>query len=367
MRLVLNQPMLLKSLQAIEHAVSDRSALPILANVHLETKGQEVVLTATDLDVGIRYALPLTESSEEGSVTVPARRFTAIIRELPEEAIVIEAKNNHTTTVTCGSSRFRIPGLPPEDFPIFPPFEQVGKAVVAQAALKTLIHRTLFAMSLEETRFVLNGTLVKATGDTLALVATDGRRLASAQAHLSGASTEPIQHIVPSKTIRELSRLLEEDDEEAVTITPLKDNQLLFQFGAVTVISRLIEGQFPQYESVIPAPSTTTLTCARQLLTDAIRRVGLMTTATSQAVVFELAKDRVIVSKESTELGSAREELPATYTGQPMTIAFNPEFWLDVLKVLEADEVTIELTTPEKPAVIRTPGFLYLALPMKLA
>lgn len=366
MRLALHQPVLLKSLQAIEHAVSDRSALPILANVHVEIKGQEAILTATDLDVGIRYALPLTEATAEGAVTVPARRLTAIIRELPEEAIVIEANSNHTTTITCGSSRFRIPGLPPEDFPIFPPFEQSGKATVSQTALNTLIHRTLFAMSLEETRFVLNGTFVKAEGEVLTLVATDGRRLASAQARLANAVSEPIQQIVPSKTIRELSRLLETDDEEPVTITPLKDNQLLFQFGAVTVISRLIEGQFPRYESVIPAPSTTTLTCARHLLTDAIRRVGLMTTATSQAVVFELAKDRVTVSKESTELGSAREELPASYTGQPMTIAFNPEFWLDVLKVLDTDDVAIEMTTPEKPAVIRLPDFVYLALPMKL-
>lgn len=135
----------------------------------------------------------------------------------------------------------------------------------------------------------------------------------------------------------------------------------------MTIITRLIEGQFPQYESVIPAPTHSTLTCSRQLLAGAVRRASLMTTAASQAVVFELAKDRVVVSKESAELGSAREELPATYRGEAMTIAFNPEFWLDALKVLEADDVTIEVTSPEKPAAIRLPQFLYIVLPMKLA
>ena len=368
MRMTIPQPQLLKSLQLIEHAVNDRSALPILANVLLEAKEQELVLTATDLDVGVRYQLPLIEQLESGSVTLPARRLATIIRELPEEPVTIEAKNNHTAIVSCGTSRFRIPGLPPEDFPLLPPITHTHTTTIPQSTLKTLITHTAFAMSLEETRFVLNGTLLQTKDDALTLVATDGRRLAVAIARDSRAQEhQPLSAVIPAKTIRELGRLLQDDDEDPVSIAPIKDNQLLFQFGAVTVITRLIEGQFPQYESVVPASSPSTLTCSRQLLTDATRRASLMTTAISQAVVFELAKDRLVVSKESAELGSAREELPATYRGEPMTIAFNPEFWLDALKVLESDDVTIEVTSPEKPAVIRLPQFLYIVLPMKLA
>ena len=172
--------------------------------------------------------------------------------------------------------------------------------------------------------------------------------------------------VVPAKTIRELGRVLQ-DGEGQVRVTMLSDNQLAFQLEDVTVVSRLLEGQFPEYERVIPPPASTTLTCSRAALTNAIRRVSLMTTAASQAVVFEVAADRLVILKESPELGSAREELPARFTGQPMTVAFNPEFWLDVLKVLETDEVTIELASPDKPAMLRLPNLLYLVLPMKLA
>lgn len=388
MRITIEQPQLLKGLHTIERAVNDRSALPILANVLVEVKDQALILTATDLDVGIRCQLPLTESSEPGAATVPARRFSTIVRELPEDPITLETKNNHTTILTCSASRFRIPGLPAEDFPIFPPIESTNNLTIPQPTLKTLIDQTAFAMSIEETRFILNGALLKTTPQGIQLVATDGRRLALASAQPSTGAVE-CAVVVPSKTIRELGRLLQEDDDEPVVMTPLRDNQLVFQFGAVTVISRLIEGQFPPYEGVVPAPSPAALTCSRALLMSAIRRASLMTTATSQAVVFELAKERLVVSKESPDLGSAREEVPATYTGEPMTIAFNPEFWLDVLKILDEEAATIEVVSPDKPAVIRLPRpnslgprssgsepeklgrglprFLYLVLPMKLA
>ena len=367
MRITLEQARLLKSLHMIEHAVNDRSALPILANVLLETTQQELLLTATDLDVGVRYRLPLTDAPEEGAVTLPARRLSTIVREFPEELVTIEVKNNHAAIITCGPSRFRLPGLPAEDFPVFPQYDPAGTSSISQQALKTLIQRTMFAMSLEETRFILNGALLSITPEAVTLVATDGRRLAVASAPPTRASGNGASVVIPAKTIRELGRLLVEDEaDEPVTIAALKDNQLLFQFGAVTVITRLLEGQFPHYESVIPAPATTTLTCDRALAAGAIRRASLMTTAASQAVVFELAKERLVISKESTELGSAREDLPATYTGSPMSAAFNPEFWLDVLKVLDAEALTIEISAPDKPAVIRLPHFTYLVLPMKL-
>lgn len=377
MRLTIEQAQLLKSLQVIEHAVNDRSALPILANVLLETQGQELVLTATDLDVGVRCRLPLAQAGDEGAVTLPARRFTTIIRELPEEPVMIEVKQNHNAIVSCGASRFRVLGLPPEDFPVLPHMEDAGAFHIPQSILKHLLTHTAFAMSMEETRFILNGALLKAEGQKLVVAATDGRRLAvavgaclpAAPAAQADAQQDgkPLAAVVPAKAIRELSRLLQDDSEEPVSIAPIQDHQVVFRFGATSVVTRLIEGQFPPYEGVIPAPSTSVLTCSRQLLADAVRRASLMTTAASQAVVFELMRDGVIVSKESAELGSAREEVPASYQGEPMTIAFNPEFWLDALKVLPQDEVAIEVSAPDKPAVLRLPDFLYVVLPMKLA
>lgn len=366
MRITIPQPQFLKHLQMVEHAVNDRSTLPILANVLLETTEQELTLTATDLDVGIQCRFPLTPPIERGAVALPARKLTTIIRELPGESMVLEAKKNHTATLSCGTSNFRIPGLPAEDFPALPT-EHHGETVrVPQHELKRLITQTAHAMSMEETRFILNGALLTAQKSALTMVATDGRRLAVATTALPEANKEPLQAIIPAKTIRELGRLLQDDGDE-VAITVLKENQLALRFGAVTVVTRLIEGQFPAHEKVIPAPSKQGLTCDRTTLINATRRASLMTSATSQAIVFELQRDRLTVLKESPELGSASEEVAVSYTGEPMSIAFNPEFWLDVLRVLPVDEVMIELTGPERPAVIRQPDFLYLVLPMKIA
>lgn len=367
MHITIPQPQFLKHLQMVERAVNDRSTLPILANVLLETTEQELILTATDLDVGIQCRFPLTAPIERGAVALPARKLTTIVRELPDETMVLEAKKNHTATLSCGTSNFRIPGLPAEDFPALPTQNQGEGMRIPQHELKRLITQTAHAMSMEETRFILNGALLTAQKHTLTMVATDGRRLAISTTALHEAIKEPFQAVIPAKTVRELGRLLQDDDVEEVVITALKDNQLALRFGAVTVVTRLIEGQFPAHEKVVPAPSKQGLTCDRTALINATRRASLMTTAASQAIIFELQRDRMTVLKESPELGSVSEEVAVSYTGEPMSIAFNPEFWLDVLRVLPIDDVMVELTGPERPAVIRQPDFLYLVLPMKIA
>ncbi len=373
MRLTIPQPQLLKHLQIVEHVVNDRSTLPILTHILFQTTQNELTLIATDLDVGIQCRFPPTQPTEEGAVALPARKLTTIIRELPDDPITLEAKKNHTAIITCGPASFRIPGLPPEDFPTLPTPQPNDGVVVSQGVLKQLINQTAYAMSMEETRFILNGTLLSAQKESFSLVATDGRRLALTNTTLNTPTKHALEAVIPAKAIRELGRLLDGESMEEVTITPFKsegrdahDLQLTFRFGDVTLITRLIEGQFPSYGKVIPPPTKQIVTCNRQILTSAIRRASLMTTATSQAVLFELAENRLVVSKESSELGSAREELPVTYAGGPMTAAFNPEFWLDVLKVLVGNEVTIELAGPDRPAVIRQPAFTYVVLPMKV-
>ncbi len=367
MRLTIPQPQLLKTLQVVEHAVNERSTLPILANVLLETKDNELTLTATDLDVGIQCRLPLVTPVEGGAVALPARKLTTVIRELPDELVTLEAKKNHTATVNCGTSSFRIPGLPAEDFPALPLATEGESIAVSQLGLKGLITRTSHAMSVEETRFILNGALLTTQKNDLVVVATDGRRLAVAHTALSQPTKQPLCAIIPAKTVRELGRLLQQDDGEEVTITPLKDSQVAFRFGPVSMVTRLIEGEFPQFEKVIPPPSKRTFSCDRQRLINAVRRANLMTTATSQAILFEFGSNTLVVSKESAELGSAREELVVTYHGEPFTVAFNPEFWLDVLKTLDDEEITVEVAGPDRPAVIRQADFVYLVLPMKVA
>ena len=302
MRLTIPQPQLLKTLQVVERAVNERSTLPILANVLLETKDNELTLTATDLDIGIQCRFPLAAPVERGAVALPARKLTTVVRELPDELVTPEAKKNHTATVNCGASSFRIPGLPAEDFPTLPLTADGESVTVSQEGLKTLIIRTAHAMSMEETRFILNGSLFMTQKNDLVVVATDGRRLAVAHTALTQPAKHSLRTLIPSKTVRELGRLLQQDDGgEEVMIAPLKDNQVSFRFGPVSMVTRLIEGEFPQFDKVIPPPSKQTFSGGRQPLMSAIRRASLMTTAASQAVLFELGPNRLVVSKESAE------------------------------------------------------------------
>ncbi len=367
MRITIPQPQLLKHLQMVEHAVNERSTIPILGNVLIETKENELILTATDLDIGIQCQFPLSSPIEKGSVTLPARKLTAIVRELSDETVTIEAKKNHTATLTCGQSSFRMPGLPAEDFPSLPQTQRQQALAIPQGALKSLVDHTAYAMSMEETRFILNGALLAIKKDNLIMVATDGRRLALASCPLNTSPTIDLDVVIPAKTVRELGRLLQDGETDDVFISPLKENQLIFQVDALRVVTRLIEGQFPPYEKVIPPSTKQVCSIDRLRFLNAIRRVSLMTTATSQAVVFELKADRLVISKESAELGSAREELEVSYSGEPMTVAFNPQFWIDALKGLETDDVAIELSAADRPAVIRQTHFTYLVLPMKLS
>lgn len=366
MKVTLSQPQFLKHIQMVERAVNERSTLPILSNVLLQTDGDALVLTATDLDVGIQCRFPLAQSSGEGAVTLPAKRLATIVRELPDEEVVLEAKRNHTATLNCGSSSFRIPGLPADDFPSLPIQENTKGIDLTEGQLKQLIQRSSYAMSMEETRFVLNGALLKAQDKSLTLVATDGRRLAVSSADLDTEVGQPLEVIIPAKTIRELGRLLKDSDEDQVSIISLQDHQIMFRFSGVTMMTRLIEGQFPNYERVIPPVSKQKMVCSRSDLVNAVRRASLMTTATSQAVVFEISPDALVVFKESPEVGSAREELEVEYQGEAMSIAFNPDFWLEAFKVLEGDHIEIEFSGADKPAVIRKPNFVYIVLPMKI-
>ncbi len=366
MKITLSQSQFLKHIQMVERAVNDRSTLPILSNVLLQTEGDKLVLTATDLDVGIQCRFPIEGSSSDGAVTLPAKRLATIIRELPNSEVTLEAKKNHTATLNCGTSSFRIPGLPADDFPSLPIQENVKGIELSEKQLKTLITRTAYAMSMEETRFVLNGALLKAVGNQLTLVATDGRRLAVASSTLDTEVGQPLDVIIPAKTIRELGRLLKDSEEDRVAIITLEDHQVMFRFSGVTMMTRLIEGQFPNYERVIPPKSEDKLVCARGVLVNAVRRASLMTTATSQAVVFELTPNQLVVFKESPEVGSAREELEVEYSGEAVTIAFNPDFWLEAFKVINDEQVVIEFSGADKPAVIRKPEFVYIVLPMKI-
>lgn len=367
MKIQTTKDSLLKGIQVVQNAVSSKGTLPILSHILIEAKKNEIRLTATDLEVGITAKID-GEVVEEGAIAVPARKFSEIAKELSStHTVQVSVKKGQSISIESGKSYFRLVGLQREDFPQLPetPSGKTSDMVkIQQKILKSMIQLTSFAMSHDETRYVLNGILFSFGGRQLKLVATDGRRLAIVQKDVGDAGTTKRDAIVPMKTILELNRNLGEEGE---VIFYFKDNQLQIQFGAVTINSRLIEGEYPNYEQVIPRKVKEDLVLNTSDFLQATRRASILTSQESQSIKINLIKDRMIITKNSPELGEAREELEVDYKGGEFVIGFNPAFLVDVLKNVSEDKVTFGVIDPEKPAIIRSGSdYTYIVLPMQV-
>ncbi|MBI4335116.1 MAG: DNA polymerase III subunit beta [Candidatus Omnitrophica bacterium] len=359
---------LLNGIQVVHSTTTLKSTLPILSNILLETRKEGVRLTATDLDIGIIHDVSV-KIEMDCAVTVPAKRFFDIIKEIPQDKeIIISAKKNNIISIECENLFFKLIGLPKEEFPRLPEFKDKDSITIPQQMLKKMLVMTSFAMSYDQTRYVLNGTLFAIGPKSLKMAATDGRRLAvieNAAPIPREFEKSPRQIIVPLKAVSELTRTLGNDGEVKIV---LSENQVLFNLGNTMIISRLVEGEFPKYEQVVPEESKDKLKINRENLFLAVKRASILTSQESQAIKMELFKDRLVISKVTPELGESREEVAAEYGGPGLVIGFNPNYLLDVLKNLDRPDVTIELTSPEKPGVIRTEdGYVYVVLPMQIA
>jgi len=352
----------LKNIQHVQNIISSKSSLPILSNILIEAEKNKVVLTTTDLDIGISSALE-TEVEEEGAITIPAKRFNDIIKELPDEDISISTMKNNSMVIKCSKCFFKIIGLPKEEFPKLPEFKDEPSVVIKQSVLKNMIAMTHFSMSHDETRYVLNGALFLFKGKKLAIVTTDGKRLSFVKKDLEKDGLNKAI-VIPSKTIYELNRILNDEGDVKIVFS---ENQVKFDLKNITVISRLIEGDFPNYEQVVPKEPQEKIIINRGLFLDGIKRAALLTTQDSQSVRFEILKNKIVVSKSSPNIGEVREELDTVYKGHEITVGFNPGYVMDALKVIPQDEIALEVFGPDKPAVIRIEDwFLYLVLPMQL-
>jgi len=368
MKIKCNKEGLLNAIQAVYSTTTLKSTLPILSNILLETKKDSVRLTATDLDIGIINDMAV-KVELEGAVTIPAKRFFDIIKELPQDKeIVISAKKNNIINIECENLFFKLIGLPMEEFPKLPEFKDKDTIIVQQQLLKKMLAMTAFAMSYDQTRYVLNGSLFIVGPKMIKVVATDGRRLAVIEAATQipkEFEKNPKSIIVPAKAVSELLRALGGAEEAKVVFS---ENQVLFNLGQTTIISRLIEGEFPKYEQVVPKEVKDKLRISRESLFLAVKRANILTNQESQAIKLELFKDKLVISKVTPELGESREELSVTYGGPGIVIGFNPNYLLDVLKNLDKPEVAVELSSPDKPGVIRTDdGYVYVVLPMQIS
>lgn len=362
MKLTVEKGILLNGIQIVQNIITAKSALPILSNILIETQQDKLRLTATDLDVGISCVIPV-DIQEQGAITIPAKRFSDIIKELPADDVNIVTKKNNQVNITTELCEFKIMGLAREEFPKLPEFKDKEAIKIEQAALKKMLTLTSFAVSSDETRYVLNGILFKINKNMLTLVSTDGKRLAVIERKLNQNTDKEIYIIVPLKTIHELNRNLKDDGEVSLV---LGNNQALFDLGNVIIISRLIEGEFPDYKQVVPPVSENKVGIDRDKFLLAVKRASLLSTPDYQAVKLEVFKNKLVVSKSTPDVGESREEVAVSYQGKELIIGFNPGYLIDVLKNLETDTIELELTDSEKPGVIRTEGYVYIVLPMRL-
>lgn len=353
---------LLSAIQTVQNVVSSKMTLPILSNILIDAHKSKLKMNATDLDIGISCELPV-EISEEGAITIPAKRFSDIIKEMPIGDISVHAKKNNQIDIEGEGCRFKLIGLPQEEFPKFPEFKDKEVIRINQKLLKNMFGLTAFAVSHEESRYVLNGVFMEVSGDIIRLVATDGRRLAKIEKKLDVPVKKDITVIIPIKAVQEVVRNLKDEGDVSFIVGM---NQVLFDIGGVLIATRTIEGEFPNYNQVIPKPIKTRISMNTQEFLSSIRRANLLATPDFQAVKFEVFADKMVVSKTTPDVGESREEIPVEYGGPEMIVGFNPHFLIDFLKNIEQDRIEMELLGPDKPAVMRLDDYLYLALPMRI-
>lgn len=364
MKFSTTKDILLKGIQSVQTAINTKSSLPILSNILIEAADESVILTTTDLDIGIVSKTQI-KPAITGAITVPAKKFSDIIKELPDDqTISISVKKNNIVNIECEKNTFKIMGLPKEEFPQLPELKDNDPITLQQKKLKTMLKTTSFAVSHDETRYVLNGILFVVKPAYMRLVATDGRRLALAEDKIQLPKTMERKFTVPTKAADELDRVLGEDGEVKVFFG---DNQVFFDTGQTRLISRLIEGEFPNYEQVIPKEAKDKVVVSRSGFLSAVKRVALFTNPDSMAVKVELTRDKMIISKTSPYLGEARVEVDAGYEGKELSAGFNPGYLTDLLRSIDQETVSLELVDPEKPGVVRVGSeYVYVVLPMQL-
>ena len=370
MELVVRKNDLLRELQLFQGIVERKNTIPILANVLMEAKGDEVKLLATDLEVGLRSRCQASVA-KGGALTLPAKKFYEIVKSLPETDIRI-AEDKGGVKVAAERFDSRMQTLPREDFPALPEGGRATTATLPSASLKEMVAKTQFAITGEDTRFFLNGAQFVLRPDSMSLVATDGHRLALVTVKRDGKASkdgDEIKAILPKKTLSELARLLSEGDGD---ITYERgENHLFFTVAGRLLISRMIDGQFPAYERVIPKNNDKHLEFERDRLANAVKRVALLSNERSRAVKFQIDKGKVDVTSSSPDVGEAKETLPVDYAGAPVQICFNAQYVLDFLSAVTTDVVALDLKDEVSQAVMAPVGaegyeYTYVIMPMRV-
>ncbi len=367
MEIRISRETILNGLQKVQGIVEAKGAMPILSHMLISTHKDGIIIKATDLEISTSGFYPANVIAE-GSVSLNARKLFDIVRELPSLEVHLVKEENSWVTLKCGKSKFRLPGLPAEDFPTFPEYSEEGLLEFECKSLREMIRKTFFALSPDETRQALNGLLLENENGKASMVGTDGHRLSMITRPVAKAqSKEKISFVIPKTALSELLKLMEDDD--STFAFSAKDNQIAFIQGRQVIVSRKIDGKFPNYKQVIPADNNLQVKVKRDDLQHALKRVALLADEKSKMVRFDIQKGNLTLISDTTDLGAATEEVSVDYQGDEVSIGLNAKYILDVLNVIEDEDVVLNLKDQNSSCLITVPSdkdFLSIVMPMRL-
>lgn len=366
MKVICARKDLYEGVQTAARAVSTRTSLPILGHLLIKTEEDKLRIAATDLEIGMECVVPATVQ-EEGSMTALARVLVEILGALPETDVELSVDESHTVALKCGTSDYSILGLPPEEFPILPEVREEVSAKVDREVLRNAIRKTAFAISPDESRAILTGILMQVTDAGLKLVSTDSHRLCLHDCQLI-ESQGAVNAIVPGRALNELTRIVPESEGEiAISVS---SSQIKFQVDDTILVSRLIDGQFPNYEKVVPTTFTKKLTIPADQFLQSVKRVAIVARDNSNRTIMQTENGKLIVTAESGNIGKAHEEVEVIKEGDDLKMAFNARYLLDFLNVVETEAIDMELTGEVSQALMKPQGqedYLYVLMPMQVS
>jgi len=357
MKMKIEKEVLLKAVQSLQNVISPKATLPILTNILIEAQKDKLRMVATDLKTRMTLTIP-AEVKEEGSITVPSKKFGEIVRNLSGEELDISVSNKNVVSIKSGKCKFRITGLSVEEFPQLPKREEKEVINLDQKMLKEMLNLTVFAVSHNENRPILTGVLFRIKGKKLRIVATDGRRLALIKRKIDSDIEKEV--IIPNKVVQELINNLDKGTIKLI----FGENQVYFEFNNIVLNSCLIEGQFPNYEQAIPKDTKNGIVLNRNNLFDVIKRASLLTSIGSQSIKIDVGKDKLIFSKHS-ETSEMDEEIDVKHKLDAFTVGFNPDYLMDILKNLPDENINLEISGAENPAIIKKENYICIVLPMQ--
>jgi DNA polymerase-3 subunit beta len=368
MKFTITREQLQEGLVAVAASVPTKTTLPVLSNILLEATKDGIRLSGTDLDIAVSTTVGASVD-QEGAITLPARKLVEIVRELPSAAIRITASGEQRVTIECGRSKFRLLGLPREEFPAFPAVKFDNAWRTSSGELQKLIAHVAFAASTEESRPILNGVLWELRAERMRMVATNGHRLARMDIPATAGSGTQADLIVPPKALEQIRRLFGSDEEVEIARS---ENHLGFRSKSTQIFTRLIEGPYPNYEQVIPRENDKTATADKAALTSALRRMSIVASDQTHRIRMGFANGSCKLSVQTPDLGEAQEEVTVSYDGDPLEIGFNASYLLEILKYMPTDEVRLTFKAPERAATCEPVGwndpasFLTLVMPLRL-